>query len=410
MTDAPAPSQRRNRGDGGLHWDGRRERWIATVTVGYDGRGKRITRKASAKTKTAAKNKLREILRDHEDGLTVAPGGYTVADAVKDWLTYGLSSAAPGTVEKNRIYAKKHVIPALGARKLRELTADDVDQWLAGKAKHLSTDTLRQIRSILRRSVARAQARDKVKRNVVMLCDVPKGQPGRPSKSLTLDQARAVLAAADRANVRTSAYIVLSLLTGMRTEEMRGLIWPYVVAYDEGHQAWVSVAEAGWDHADFAVYVWRSERVTGDTKTKKSRRTLKLPQRCVEALRALWEVQGGRRGSSLVFATKNGTPLNPANVRRDFRKVVDAAGLNGKEWTPRELRHSFVSVLSAGEVELKEISLLVGHSGTGVTEKVYRQEIRPALLKGAEAMDRIFPADGNRLDDRQRAADPSAQS
>lgn len=85
--------------------------------------------------------------------------------------------------------------------------------------------------------------------------------------------------------------------------------------------------------------------------------------------------------------------LNPANVRRDFRKVVDAAGLNGNDWTPREMRHSFVSVLSANDVELKEISLLVGHSATGVTKKVYRQEIRPVLLKGAEAMDRIFPAD-----------------
>ena len=40
----------------------------------------------------------------------------------------------------------------------------------------LSTDTLRQLRSILKRSVARAQARDKVKRNVVLLCDVPTGQ------------------------------------------------------------------------------------------------------------------------------------------------------------------------------------------------------------------------------------------
>ena len=313
------------------------------MTVGYDGRGKRIVRKASAKTKTAARNELRVMLRAREDGLALASGGYTVADAAEDWLTYGLSGAAPGTVAKNRIYAQKHVIPALGARKLRDLTADDVDRWLAAEAKHLSTDTLRQIRSILRRSVARAQARDKVKRNVVMLCDVPQGQPGRPSKSLTLDQARAVLAAADKAGVRMCAYIVLSLLTGMRTEEVRGLIWSYIVAYDEDQQAWVPVTRAGWEHAGFAVYVWRSDRVTGDTKTEKSRRTLKLPQRCAAALKALCGAQQNHRGSDLVFVTRNGTPLNPANVRRDFRKVVDAAGLNGDDWTPREMRHSFVS-------------------------------------------------------------------
>lgn len=53
-------TKRRSRGDGGLHWDANRQRWIATITVGYDARGKRITRKASGKSKTDAKSKLRE--------------------------------------------------------------------------------------------------------------------------------------------------------------------------------------------------------------------------------------------------------------------------------------------------------------------------------------------------------------
>jgi hypothetical protein len=45
------------------------------------------------------------------------------------------------------------------------------------------------------------------------------------------------------------------------------------------------VAEVGFDHKRFAVYVWRSVRATGDTKTKKSRRTLELPKVGAEALR-----------------------------------------------------------------------------------------------------------------------------
>jgi hypothetical protein len=52
----------------------------------------------------------------------------------------------------------------LGARKLKVLTAEDVDKWLAGKAKVLSTSTLRRIRSILAQSITRAHARDKVTR------------------------------------------------------------------------------------------------------------------------------------------------------------------------------------------------------------------------------------------------------
>jgi hypothetical protein len=145
--------------------------------------------------------------------------------------------------------------------------------------------------------------------------------------------------------------------------------------------------------------VWRSVRSGGDTKTKKSRRTLALPQRCVDALRAheidqakdrtvageRWQDQG------LVFASKVGTPLDPSHVRRDFRAAIaGAVGVEAQDWTPRELRHSFVSLLSDNGVPLEEISRFVGHSSTAVTELVYRKQIRPVMQEGATVMDRIF--------------------
>jgi hypothetical protein len=86
---------RRSRGDGGLHWDETRQRWIASVTVGYTPAGKRIVKRGSGRTKTEAKNKLKELVRDHDDGLTASQHGYTVADAVNDWLNYGLAAREP---------------------------------------------------------------------------------------------------------------------------------------------------------------------------------------------------------------------------------------------------------------------------------------------------------------------------
>jgi integrase len=75
----------------------------------------------------------------------------------------------------------------------------------------------------LRRAFQKAQVRDKIRRNIILLCEVPEGRPGRLSKSLTLAQAEAVLKAADRARLRIRTYIVVALLTGARTEEMRAL-------------------------------------------------------------------------------------------------------------------------------------------------------------------------------------------
>jgi len=206
--------KRRSRGDGGINWDEARQRWEARVSLGYGPDGKRITKKARGRTKTEAREKLKEILRDHEDGLAIAPADYTVAKAVNDWLAHGLNGRDPNTITTNEHLCRTHVVPALGARKLRDLSADDVDKWLADKAKTLSTRTLQALHSCLNRSIKRAMARDKVKRNVVALCTVPTGQPGRPSKALTFVQAEAVLRAAE--NTRQAAYVTLSLLTGAR--------------------------------------------------------------------------------------------------------------------------------------------------------------------------------------------------
>jgi integrase len=376
------------------------EKTIRVVLNRLEPTAQRIVKRGSGRSKTEAKNKLKEVLRDYEDGLAVAPSDYTVAHAVNDWLAFGLGGRDSSTATTNRILCRVHIIPNVGARKLRDLSAEDVDRWLAEESKAASTRTVQALHSCLNRAIRRAMSRDKVKRNVVALCAVPQGQPGRPSKALTFAQAEAVLTAAERS--RMHAYIVVSLLTGARTEELRALRWDHIDL-------------VGNPEADPPIpphmAVWRSVRAGGDTKTRKSRRTLALPVRCVEALQrhrrqqiTERRVAGGRwKDHGLVFAWKVGTPLDASHVRRDFRSALKGApGIDPAEWTPRELRHSFVSLLSDNGVPLEEISRLVGHSSTTVTELVYRKhrkQIRPVVQTGAAAMDDIFGPGGRGIED-----------
>lgn len=79
-----------------------------------------------------------------------------------------------------------------------------------------------------------------------------------------------------------------------------------------------------------------------------------------------------------MFTTALGSKMDAANVRRDLRQALALVpGLDPLEGTPRELRHSFVSVLSDAGVPVEQISQLVGHSGTTVPELVYRHQLRP---------------------------------
>jgi integrase len=67
---------------------------------------------------------------------------------------------------------------------------------------------------------------DLVVRNVADLAAVPRGEPGRPSRSLNLEQALAVLDAAK--GERLWPYAAVSMLSGIRTEEARALRWSEV--------------------------------------------------------------------------------------------------------------------------------------------------------------------------------------
>ena len=52
---------------------------------------------------------------------------------------------------------------------------------------------------------------------------------------------------------------------------------------------------------------------------------------------------------------------------------------------------------SGAGVSIERVSRLVGHSGTTTTETIYRKQIRPVIVHGADVMDRIFPAGRTRM-------------
>jgi integrase len=375
------------------------------VTLGYTDDGRRDRRKVSGRTKAAVLDKLRDLHKDLDKGVVPKAGyaTYTVRQAAEDWLREGLDGRAAKTIKKNENVLGP-ILKIIGGTRLRELTAGDVRQALATMATTYSSAAVTMGHNALTRTIRHAESRDLAGRNVATLVETPKGQAGRPSKSLTLEQAAALLRASAQERpalelhpglkdhrrpaslMRT--YIVLSLTTGLRTEEMRALRWDHVDLNGD---------PATDPPTPPHVSVWRSVRAHGDTKTEKSRRSLELPQVAVEALREQLEQQADERfaagtawhDNNLVFTTATGAALDAANVRKMFREICRSAGI-GEHWTPRELRHSFVSVMSDRGMATEEIARLVGHSSSRTTEVVYRHELRPVIRSGAEIINKLF--------------------
>ncbi|MEV0230179.1 tyrosine-type recombinase/integrase [Nonomuraea sp. NPDC050786] len=94
--------------------------------------------------------------------------------------------------------------------------------------------------------------------------------------------------------------------------------------------------------------------------------------------------------NDLVFASKVGTELDSHNVRRSFRAVLKKAGLNAQEWTPSEMRHSFVSMLSDAGMPIEASLAWSGTATPAPPERSPANKLRPLLLERAEAVDQIF--------------------
>ena len=126
MTETPKRARRAGHGEDTIYWDPAKNRFVGAVSLGYAPNGKRRRPKVYGKTKTEVRTKIRDLKKKMQTGVK-SPANYTVAEAVNDWLERGLKGRDDQTVSKNRTLANKHLIPLIGKAKLKDLSADDVD-------------------------------------------------------------------------------------------------------------------------------------------------------------------------------------------------------------------------------------------------------------------------------------------
>lgn len=139
--------KRGRRGEGTIFWHEEKKCYRGDISLGFTPSGKRRRKTVYGPTVADVQDKFKKLRAEMENGVD-SSAKYTVGEAVRDWLGRGLIGRDAGTIEKNRILAETHVIPLLGAVKLRELTADHVDDWLADRKKVLATRSLKDTHAI----------------------------------------------------------------------------------------------------------------------------------------------------------------------------------------------------------------------------------------------------------------------
>ena len=134
-----------------------------------------------------------------------------------------------------------------------------------------------------------------------------------------------------------------------------------------------------------------------EPKTAKSRRTVRLPDVCIQAL----HVHRGRQAleraymgaawqnkDNLVFVQEDGRPLSRSAVTHRFWRILEAAGIPKRRF--HDLRHTCATLLLAQGVPLKVIQELLGHSLMSTTADIYATVLPVLMTDAADKMDAIL--------------------
>lgn len=386
-------SSRKNHYGGGSIYQEKGGRWVGDARI--NGQRRRVI----ASTAKDARAKLDKLRQAAADGLPVPDGTLTVSQWLDHWRTEVLPGrvGSPNTVTNYSHHITRHIIPAIGSRRLRDLSPEDVERMLkAMAAEGLSRSTVNRTRAVLVMALRHAEKRGRIARNVAQLADMPSCEPTEARKALTAEQAAKLLEAAH--GDRLEALYVTGLMLGLRPGELTGLRWTDVDL--EGGILHIRGMLKREPRAEGKGHVLR----LGEPKTSRSRRSLDLPAPVVDALRRhrprqvaeqlaagpLWSAEWGPIG--LVFTTEVGTPIDPANLRRSFKALTESAGLG--RWTPYELRHSAASLLSAAGVHAEVVGDVLGHDGTRMVATVYRHAVTPTVAAAVAPMEAMFAASG----------------
>ncbi len=366
-----AGRRRRANGEGSVFYDHTKNTWVGQIELDPDASGRRVRRKFHAPTAAEARAKLSTLQAAQAAGQDPSQHDATINELVALWLARGLPATVTDNTRDNyTTLLARHVQPVLGTRKATTLTPDHIQVMLDSMARAgYSARTMRLVLSLLRRILTFGQRRGILLRNPAVLVNPPAG-PSASRSGLTVDQARALLAAAR--TERLGNLIIVSLLLGLRPGEAAGLTWPALDLDSDPPRLRV----------DTSLRRTPTGMVLAPPKTATSRRTIALPPPCTRALQdqrhrqqaeALAAGTAWHNPDDLVFTTDVGTALDPSNVRRALDRITATAGIHHLH--PHMLRHATASLLSDHGIPLEQIADLLGHRSPTITADIYRHPI-----------------------------------
>ena len=342
------------------------------------------------KTKAERDEKVDRLLAELAAKTESAAAPY-VWEYAAQW--YATASASMSEDRKAAVARElnQNILPLIGQLRMADVTSDDLKRVMAGRAQYAKA-TQEKTRQILRRIFADAEEAGKVPKDPARRLKTAGGRPTAKIDALTPDQQATLLAAV--ADLPVRLFCLLALYAGLRREEICALQWSCVDLDSKAPHIDVRRA-CRWVRNN-------APEVSEVLKSSAAWRTIPIPPALADALRSAQEASG----SPWVLANSQGGPWSYATLRSawdsvrarsagtvtrvrkdpatgELKKVViekkigdrvrNHAALVSIDFpvSPHILRHTYVTRLILGGVDLKRVQYLAGHADAKITLDIY---------------------------------------
>ncbi|MCS7483098.1 tyrosine-type recombinase/integrase [Umezawaea endophytica] len=367
--------------------------WRATTKFrDFDGTTRPVER--SGKSKAAAERNLKQALTERTRSSGAALTGETrFRDVAEQWFRAfkALADAgtrSPGSVDTYRSILDRHVLPGLGAYRLREATVPRVDVFLEALRRTTGTATAKTARSVVSGVLGLAVRHGALSTNPTRDTARLEGSRKKGPRALTRAERTRFLALleSDQNAVRWDLPDLTRFMmaTGVRIGEALAVFWSDVDV------------ELGTVAVDYTV-----TRVNGvglvrkSTKSEAGERTLPLPSWAVVMLKRRFAATDHPDGP--VFPDGLGGLRDPSNTRRNIR---NARGFDEFAWvTSHVFRKTAATILDEANLSARLVADQLGHSRPSMTQDVYLGR-KTVNRQAADALESAFDESGGQGDER----------
>lgn len=183
-----------------------------------------------------------------------------------------------------------------------------------------------------------------------------------PNKFLEDDEYNRLIEYTRKINLRYAMLFEWMYMTGMRVGEALALTWDKLDLDSNPPIAHVSST------LEYHQLKIKDVYASTSPKTTASIRSVSLPNRCIEILAQIEEIEGNKQG--FIFTTSKHTPISITAINTFLRTHRERMGID-KNISTHIFRHTHISKLAEMGLPLYSIQARVGHENSQVTESIY---------------------------------------